>query len=491
MILNIKYSIIKSIYYVNSKGGKIIGYIKEKEIIKNKIKLSKAPIKLDKYDMYYIKFQMRTGSTKIVKAFCEKGTFPDFHSEEFKKIQQDYGKNITYDFFVKRLIGQNGLMYKEGRDNYIYLGGELLKNGYIANRHMVQPNGKTGQQNFDDSLFSLKLQVKAKENVSQNNNSIDDKGKTYVISDVHGMYGSYIDIMKKMTQNDHLIILGDVIDRGTGGIQIIQDIMKRKQNRQYNPEITFLLGNHEMQFLETVNIMIRHGLHREDIINLINWRSARSQMGYYSLHSDEHSKREYQRWSNEFSKYNVKYQELISQKGLNGWELDVMGIWLNTNKGKTTIFDYLKGGRVNGVQEQNAIYKFLCDSYVVLPQNIKGKDYLFVHAMPPKDFQMISNMEQTRKGYKFSELTREQYAFMLQERNNSTYEQAKKLGFITICGHTPEYGTILKNENKGFIRIDAGCGHKQDKSKLALYCVDDGRVEYYNEKETTLEPWEL
>ena len=50
---------------------------------------------------------------------------------------------------------------------------------------------------------------------------------------------------------------------------------------------------------------------------------------------------------------------------------------------------------------------------------------------------------------------------------------------------------ILKNENKGFIRIDAGCGHKQDKSKLALYCVDDGRVEYYDEKETTLEPWEL
>ena len=100
MILNIKYSIIKSIYYVNSKGGKIIGYIKEKEIIKNKIKLSKAPIKLDKYDMYYIKFQMRTGSTKIVKAFCEKGTFPDFYSEEFKKIQQDYGKNINWSKWI-------------------------------------------------------------------------------------------------------------------------------------------------------------------------------------------------------------------------------------------------------------------------------------------------------------------------------------------------------------------------------------------------------
>lgn len=393
------------------------------------------------------------------------------------------------------MIGPNGLMNKEGRDDYIYLGGELFKNGYIANRYMIQSNGKTGQQNFDDSLFNLKLKVRAKENIYQNShisNSKDIKGKTYVVGDIHGMYGSYIDIMKKITPNDHLIILGDVIDRGTGGIQIIQDIMKRKQNKQYNPEITFLLGNHEMQFLETVSIMIRHGLHREDLITIMNWRIARSQMGYYSLHSDEHSKREYQHWSSEFNNYNKKYQQLISDKGLINWELDTMGIWLNSNNGKTTIFDFLNGGRVNGVQEQNAIYNFLCDSYVVLPQNIKGKDYLFVHAMPPKDSQMINNMKQSRKGYKFTALTREQYGFMLQERDNSTYEQAKKLGFITICGHTPEFGTILVDDNKGVIRIDAGCGHKQNKSKLALYCVDDGSVEYYyDEKETTIESQEL
>ena len=44
---------------------------------------------------------------------------------------------------------------------------------------------------------------------------------------------------------------------------------------------------------------------------------------------------------------------------------------------------------------------------------------------------------------------------------------------------------ILNNNNRGFIRIDAGCGHKQKKSKLALYCIDDGKVEYFDEKETT------
>lgn len=65
----------------------IMGYINEEEIVKNNIKLFKAPVNLDVYDMYYIQFQMKTGNTKLVRVFCEKDTFPDFQSEEFKGIQ--------------------------------------------------------------------------------------------------------------------------------------------------------------------------------------------------------------------------------------------------------------------------------------------------------------------------------------------------------------------------------------------------------------------
>lgn len=396
-----------------------------------------------------------------------------------------YGSKLLTDFFVKRLIGEQGLMNKEGRDDFIYLGGELYKNGYIANRHMIQSNGKTGQQNFDESLFRIKLQVQAKEGKSQNPMISNEKnGKTYVIGDIHGMYGSYIEIMKRMTSKDHLIILGDVIDRGTGGIQIIQDIMKRKQNKQNNPEITFMLGNHEMQFLETVSIMIRRGLKKEDLITIMNRRIARSQYGYYSLHSDPKSRRSQEEWKKKLDLYD---QRLITEKGLTDGELDIAGIWLNSNKGDTTIFDFLQGGRVNGAKEQQAIYSFLCDSYIVLPQNINGEDYLFVHAMPPKDPQMISQMKKSKKGYKIEELTKDQCKFMLEERDKSTYEQAKAHGFTTICGHTPNYGEIIIDDNRGFIRIDAGCGHKQKNSKLALYCIDDGKVEYFDEKEITQE----
>ena len=469
-------------------------YIREEEIVKNNITIFKASIDLDKYDMYYINFQMKDGRTKTVKVFCEKDTFPDFQGEEFKKLQRVYGVNITGDFFVKRLIGPNGLMAKEKREDYIYLGGELGKNGYIANRYIIQSNGKTGQQNFDDNLFRLKLQVEAKEKNSQNAQNFTNnynQGKTYVTGDIHGMYGSYMEIMKRMTVKDRLIILGDVIDRGNGGIQIIQDIIKRKQEKQGSPEIIFLLGNHEMQFLETIEIMINRGLHREDLISIINWRRVRAQMGYYSLYSDEHYKQQYEYWKNEFNKYNETYTKLIREKGLTDRELETMGIWLNSNQGDKTIFDFLIGGRVKDVKEQNEIYKFLCDSYVVWSQTISNQDYLFVHAMPPKDFQMLNNIKQTKKGYKYTELLRNQSLFMLQERDNRTYEMAKQLGFTTICGHTPEYGIIQKDENEGFIRIDAGCGHKQPKSKLALYCVDDGSTEYFDEIETTQGPPEL
>ena len=52
----------------------------------------------------------------------------------------------------------------------------------MANRHMIQSNGKTGQQNFDENLFSIKLQVQAKESNSQNTMISNKKnGKTYVI----------------------------------------------------------------------------------------------------------------------------------------------------------------------------------------------------------------------------------------------------------------------------------------------------------------------
>ena len=63
---------------------------------------------------------------------------------------------------------------------------------------------------------------------------------TYVCSDIHGQYDLYKTMLNEInfTSEDHLYILGDMIDRGEDGIRVLQDVAPR-------PNVTCLLGNHE------------------------------------------------------------------------------------------------------------------------------------------------------------------------------------------------------------------------------------------------------
>lgn len=63
---------------------------------------------------------------------------------------------------------------------------------------------------------------------------------TYIISDVHGRYDLYLRMLREIefSERDELYILGDVIDKGGGGIAILLDLLKRINAR-------LLMGNHE------------------------------------------------------------------------------------------------------------------------------------------------------------------------------------------------------------------------------------------------------
>ena len=52
----------------------------------------------------------------------------------------------------------------------------------------------------------------------------------YVMSDFHGRYDLYLEMLKKIrfSPDDVLYILGDVTDRTEGGIQIYKEILQRK-----------------------------------------------------------------------------------------------------------------------------------------------------------------------------------------------------------------------------------------------------------------------
>jgi len=64
---------------------------------------------------------------------------------------------------------------------------------------------------------------------------------TYVMSDIHGEYQKYIEMLGKIgfSDEDTLYVLGDVIDRGEGSVEVLTDMSMR-------PNVFPIYGNHEL-----------------------------------------------------------------------------------------------------------------------------------------------------------------------------------------------------------------------------------------------------
>ena len=80
----------------------------------------------------------------------------------------------------------------------------------------------------------------------------------YCMSDIHGEYDRFVKMLEliEFSDADTLYIIGDVIDRKPGGIDILQKIMA-------SPNMIMLLGNHEQMCLDTLgpnNVIGRRSL---------------------------------------------------------------------------------------------------------------------------------------------------------------------------------------------------------------------------------------
>ena len=71
---------------------------------------------------------------------------------------------------------------------------------------------------------------------------------TYVFSDIHGFFKEYQDFLEAVnfSDKDILYIVGDVIDRGSEGVKILQDVMTRKN-------VIVIKGNHEHMLLPALD----------------------------------------------------------------------------------------------------------------------------------------------------------------------------------------------------------------------------------------------
>lgn len=74
----------------------------------------------------------------------------------------------------------------------------------------------------------------------------------YCMSDIHGNYESYLTILRMidLRDSDTLYILGDVIDRGYGGMNILLNMMEKTN-------IIPLLGNHDDLALRCLDALYR------------------------------------------------------------------------------------------------------------------------------------------------------------------------------------------------------------------------------------------
>ena len=74
---------------------------------------------------------------------------------------------------------------------------------------------------------------------------------TYVISDIHGCYDDFIDMLKQIdfSDKDQLILAGDYIDRGIQNFEML----KWLENSSYN--VVAIKGNHEVEFSQCISIM--------------------------------------------------------------------------------------------------------------------------------------------------------------------------------------------------------------------------------------------
>lgn len=116
-------------------GDKILGYERKREILLD------VP-----FDICLLRLKYKDGSFKDVRTYLDKGVI-----DEIKKC------GLEEEFFVKRLFGENGLIIKEGRNDYIYLGGIDKKTGMFTRFNIYE--GKKMQEHFNkyisENVFPL------------------------------------------------------------------------------------------------------------------------------------------------------------------------------------------------------------------------------------------------------------------------------------------------------------------------------------------------
>lgn len=327
-----------------------------------------------------------------------------------------------------------------------------------------------------------------KEGIQQDENrqliSKSNKEKNYAISDIHGMYGSYIEAVQSLNKNDNLYVIGDVVDRGENGIKILLDMMTRQN-------VKFILGNHEWQMIQILDLIKKYNLSVQEIVSycrvgeVLYWENENGRI-YIENRNDSNKN-----VAEELRKQKEEYLNKIGNVQLNQYDIMLMYIWIMENHGDSTLADYLSLTK----QQQDELYKYLTNSYIMMQKTVGEQKICLVHASPPPDVENLIKLfeEDQKEGIKYSDIAERNSESMTsaflhyctETRNkNDGFIFWKEHGYKTIYGHTPQRRGVLVNENKNSVCIDTACSMG---GNLALYCLNNGNVRYIEPKEDYIE----
>ncbi|MBR1816286.1 MAG: metallophosphoesterase [Lachnospiraceae bacterium] len=263
---------------------------------------------------------------------------------------------------------------------------------------------------------------------------------TYVISDIHGCYTAFQRLLKQIEfdyDNDELIIAGDIVDRGTENLEMLKYLENHPDN------VTFLMGNHDYDFMESCR----------DLINA------------------------YESKENNCSSKKILKDEIIKERLL----YDEYGTFKNLiSRSELDIDDYRRWASL------------FADLEYYLIKEINGKKYVIVHA------GYITREDYTRSvcmGAMTGFLRSKIENFYIWAREEA-YNFGGMKNATIIFGHTPTVADSMFN-NDGrvwtetnrrnrcrYINIDCGYVYKKyfPNANMAIIRLDDEKIFYLKEE---------
>ena len=76
--------------------------------------------------------------------------------------------------------------------------------------------------------------------------SEDEYKYTYIFGDLHGCYYTFEKLLEKIPDEKHIILLGDIFEKGENSIKMLKFIVNLVKN---NPYVHLIIGNHELRFM--------------------------------------------------------------------------------------------------------------------------------------------------------------------------------------------------------------------------------------------------